>query len=140
LTGRSSTSSFARWASNIAGAGGCCWWGAQRWCTRSPDHYIPLPAGYADRHVYIGTYGQVDAFHFDLYSTALSKIERGRVQDLRDVVLLLQDRRIKWQDLERYFHEILPKMGLKSLRQDPAEFEKNFRALEALWRAAGGNP
>lgn len=106
----------------------------------SPDHFIPLPTGYADRHVFIATYGQVDAFHFDLYSTALSKIERGRVQDLRDVVLLLQARRTEWQDLERYFHEILPKMGLKSLRQDPAEFEKNFHALAALWRAAGGTP
>jgi hypothetical protein len=57
----------------------------------SPDHFIPLPAGFANRHVFIATYGQVDVFHFDLYSTALSKIERGRVQDLRDVVLLLQD-------------------------------------------------
>lgn len=106
----------------------------------SPGHFIPLPAGHRDRHVYIGTYAQLDAFHFDLYSTALSKIERGRVQDLKDVVLLLQHQRIEWEALQRYFHEILPQMALQSLRQDPEEFEMNFEALAAQWRAAGGHP
>ena len=106
----------------------------------SPGDFIPLPAGYASRHIFIGTFGQVDVFHFDLYSTSLSKVERGRRQNLRDVVLLLQDRRIEWSLLEGQFRELLPQMELKSLRQDSAEFEKNFRALEALWRSAGGNP
>lgn len=106
----------------------------------SPSDFIPLPAGYANRHIFIGTFGQVNVFHFDLYSTSLSKVERGRRQDLRDVVLLLQDRRIAWEQLDRQFQEILPLMELKSLRQDSAEFEENFRALEAQWRSAGGNP
>jgi hypothetical protein len=106
----------------------------------SPGDFIPLPAGYANRHIFIGTFGQVDAFHFDLYSMALSKTERGRVTDLKDVVLLLQKQHIEWKMLESQFREILPLMDMKSLRQDSAEFEKNFRALEALWRSAGGNP
>ncbi len=106
----------------------------------SPGDFIPLPAGYANRHILIGTFGQVDVFHFDLYRMALSKIERGRVTDLKDVVLLLQNRRIEWDVLERLFREILPLMDLKSLKQDAAEFEKNFRALENQWRSAGGLP
>src|SRR5687767_10948666 len=29
----------------------------------SPGDFIPLPAGYANRHIFIGTFGQVDVFH-----------------------------------------------------------------------------
>lgn len=106
----------------------------------SPGDFIPLPAGYANRHIYVGTFGQIDVFHFDLYSVALSKVERGRVGDLKDVVLLLHSGRIAWDVLKSQFREILPQMEFKSLKQDAAEFEKNFHALESQWRSAGGNP
>ena len=43
----------------------------------SPGDFIPLPAGYESRHVYIDRFGLLEVLHFDLYSTALSKIERG---------------------------------------------------------------
>ena len=104
----------------------------------SPGDLIPLPAGYADRHEFIGCYGQVDVFHFDWYSNALSKIERGRQQDLADVVTMLQHGRIEWDRLASMFQEILPLMGKKSLRQKPADFALNFGALKALWHSAGG--
>jgi hypothetical protein len=104
----------------------------------SPGDFIPLPAGYMDRHEFIGRYGQVEVFHFDWYSNALSKIERGRQQDLADVVALLQHERIEWSRLEAMFHEILPLMGKKSLRQKPGDFALNFQALQALWHSAGG--
>ena len=104
----------------------------------SPGDFIPLPGGYANRHVYIGRYGQLDVFHFDLYSTALSKVSRGREQDYADVLALLTQARIDWVKLEKYYQEILPLIGLKSLKQNPVEFAKNFRALETQWRAAGG--
>jgi len=106
----------------------------------SPGDFIPLPGGYADRREFIGRFGQLNVFHFDHYSTALSKIERGRTQDLADVILLLQARRIDWAQLDTFFREILPRMGTQSLKQDPVEFEKNFRALEGMWRTSGGLP
>lgn len=105
----------------------------------SPADFIPLPAGYEDRREFIGRFGSLDVFHFDLYSTALSKIERGRVQDLEDVLTLLRAGRLDWDRLHAYFDEILPRMGQHSLRQDPVEFEQNFQALAALWRAAPGS-
>ena len=104
----------------------------------SPGDFIPLPAGFESRHEYIGRFGQVDVFHFDFYSTALSKIERGRQQDLTDVVTLLNNDRIEWGRLEAMYREILPLMGQVSLRQKPGDFARNFGALEALWRTAGG--
>lgn len=99
----------------------------------SPGDFIPLPKGFQERHQFVERFGSIDLFHFDLYSTALSKIERGRTQDMEDVLELLQKNKIEWEQLEKYFREILPQMGRQSLKQDPIEFEENFRALEALW-------
>ena len=104
----------------------------------SPAEFIPLPAGAENRHEFIGRFGQVDVFHFDWYSTALSKIERGRKQDLVDVVTLLQNKRLEWDELQAMFREILPLVGQKSLKQNPEVFALNFRALAALWHSAGG--
>ena len=56
----------------------------------SPADFIPLPAGYRERSQYVGRYGLLDVFHFDLYSTALSKIERGTENDFADVLALLR--------------------------------------------------
>lgn len=100
----------------------------------SPGDFIPLPKGFEERHQFVERFGSIDVFHFDLYSTALSKIERGRTQDIEDVLELLRKNKIGWKQLEIYFQEILPQMGRQSLKQDPIEFEENFRALEALWR------
>ena len=106
----------------------------------SPGDSIPLPAGYAERHLVVGSFGTIDVFHFDLYSAALSRLARGREQDYQDVVALLRMKRIAWPKLNEYYQEILPQMGLRTLKQDPFEFELNFGALETQWRSAGGNP
>lgn len=99
----------------------------------SPGDFIPLPAGWRDRSEFVGRFGGLDVFHFDLYSTSLSKIERGTEQDYADVLALLRGGRIAWLTLEQHFAEILPQFGRKSLKQDPADFEKKFRALGNKW-------
>jgi hypothetical protein len=104
----------------------------------APSDFIPLPDGYAGRHQYVGRYGQVDVFHFDLYSMALSKIERGRRQDQLDVLALLESNRLSWDRLQAMYSEILPLMEQKSLKQDSKDFTLNFSAIQALWRQAGG--
>jgi hypothetical protein len=86
------------------------------------------------RHAYIDRFGWLDVFHFDLYSMALSKIERGRVQDVEDVLALLQADHLDWPKLAACLQDVFPRMGSASLRQDPLEFTQNFRALEQLWR------
>ena len=101
----------------------------------SPGDFVPLPEGYASRHLFVERFGKIDVFHFDLYSTALSKIERGRTQDNEDVLALLSRGKIEWERLAGFFQEILPRFGRESLRQDPVEFRRNFEALEELWRA-----
>ncbi len=99
----------------------------------SPGDFIPLPAGYQERAVFIGRYGQLDVFHFDLYSTALSKIARGTEEDLSDVLALLRAGRLDMVSLDRYYKEIRPQFAGKSLRQDLKEFDAKFKALHSMW-------
>lgn len=98
----------------------------------SPGDFIPLPPGWKGRCIYIGTFGQVSAFHFDLYSTALSKIDRGTDVDLEDVTALLQNEKIEWEKLKEFYQAILPDYGTRSLRQDPARLRQNFKILEEM--------
>lgn len=104
----------------------------------SPGDFIPLPPGYESRHIFIERFGSIDLYHFDPYSTALSKIERGRTQDYEDVIALLRSGNIEWDRLAAAFEQILPQVGRHSLKQDPAEFTAHFRDLETMWNAARG--
>lgn len=97
----------------------------------SPGDFIPLPKGWKERSPYLGTFGSVTVFHFDLYSTSLSKIERGTEVDFDDVRALLQNGKIKWEKLESFYQEILPQYGKRSLKQDPAKIRRNFEILKA---------
>jgi hypothetical protein len=104
----------------------------------SPGHFIPLPPGYRDRCRFIGRYGLLDAFHFDLYSMALSKIERGTEEDFSDVLILLQSGQIAIEELDRHFQAILPHIAEESLKQDPEEFQQKFQVLVQMWEKRRG--
>jgi hypothetical protein len=52
--------------------------------------FIPLPPASESRRQFVGRYGQVDVYIFDLYSIALSKIARGFESDLEDAQFLLK--------------------------------------------------
>lgn len=74
----------------------------------APSDFIPELPGWQDRCQYIGREGSVSFFHYDPYSQALSKIERGHDQDLRDVESMLQDGLIERQKLYALFLQIEP--------------------------------
>ncbi|MFQ5611128.1 MAG: DUF6036 family nucleotidyltransferase [Anaerolineae bacterium] len=101
----------------------------------SPGDFIPLPSGYMERSQFIDRFNQIEVFHFDLYSTALSKIARGTEEDFSDVLTLLRGGRITLQQLETYFTEIQPQIATASLKQNPAEFQRKFQALVDMWMA-----
>jgi hypothetical protein len=103
----------------------------------SPADFIPLPRGYRERSPFVGRYNQIDVFHFDLYSMALSKIERGTEEDFSDVIILLRSGRIEFSILDACFHEILPLVGVASLNQDPEEFRRKFDALRQIIAQTG---
>lgn len=99
----------------------------------SPADFIPLPSGYRERSPFIGRYGQLEVLHFDLYSTALSKIERGTEGDLDDVLSLLRSGRIELAAMTGYFEEIMVRYAVESLRQDPVEYRRKFEILKEKW-------
>ena len=51
----------------------------------SPSDFIPELPGWQERSRFIVREGKIDAFHYDFYSQALSKIQRGHAKDLEDL-------------------------------------------------------
>lgn len=99
----------------------------------SPRDFIPLPAGWRERGIYVGRFGALDVFHFDLYSVALSKIERGTERDFQDVIALVRSGRIDLIELDAAFHEILPRVATEGMAgMDPAVFEEHYHYLRSL--------
>jgi hypothetical protein len=56
----------------------------------SPPDFIPELPGWRDRSPFVLREGEVQVHHFDPYSQALSKIERGFEQDREDVAALIE--------------------------------------------------
>lgn len=106
----------------------------------SPGDFIPLPAGWKERAKFVGRFGQVDVFHFDLYSTALSKIERGREGDYQDVLALLDAGQIEMAELKLALANIMPRVELESLKRNPERFKRNFAALEQMFAEQNDEP
>lgn len=95
----------------------------------SPADFIPLPDGFESRAIYVGRYGSVDVYHFDPYSTALSKIERGTEKDFDDVVAMVRGGLLSQEKLEECFQQVMRRYGKESLRQDERRFRAHFAAL-----------
>ena len=73
----------------------------------SPDHFIPALAGWRKRSPFIAREGSLTFRHYDLYAQALSKIERGHDQDLRDVGRMLGDGLVDRSELLRRFERAI---------------------------------
>lgn len=101
----------------------------------SPDHFIPPPAGWQERSIFIARYGEVDFFHFDFYSQALAKIERGTERDLSDVGAMVAARLLKLDRLREVFEGIQPQLvrypGIDASAFG-AKFEAAARSLELM--------
>lgn len=72
----------------------------------SPADFIPELPAWRDRSIFICRRGKVDFYHYDPYSQALSKLERGHARDLIDVDGMLEARLIERKRLYELFEEI----------------------------------
>jgi len=72
----------------------------------SPDDFIPAVPGWEARSPLIVTHGLLSFHHFDLYSQALSKIERGHDRDMKDVSSMLELGFIERSSTLDYFNQI----------------------------------
>ena len=92
-----------------------------------PPDFIPLLPGWEDRCRFIAREGTVSFFHYDPYSQALSKIERGHDRDNEDVEAMLNLGLIEREKLASSFQDIRP-----NLYKYPAIDQKDF--AEAVQR------
>jgi hypothetical protein len=76
----------------------------------SPPDFIPELPGWRERSPFVLREGGVDVHHFDLYSQALSKIERGFDQDLDDVRTMIVRGLVKPERLREYYEAIEPEL------------------------------
>lgn len=89
--------------------------------------FIPLPPGAEERRRFIGRFGQVDVYVYDLYTIALSKIARGFETDLEDVIFLVKANFIDLAELQKLFQSILPRARQTDII--PSEFQQYFQDL-----------
>jgi hypothetical protein len=89
----------------------------------SPSDFIPELPGWRERSLFIACHGQIDFYHYDPYSQALSKLERGHSRDLVDVDAMLRSGLILRDVLIRYFTEIEPRL-IRYPALDPASFRR----------------
>jgi hypothetical protein len=76
----------------------------------SPGDFIPLPSGWEERSLDAGHEGRLRCFHFDPYSQALAKLERGLDHDLVDVDALIGRGLVDRARLPAMFEEIAPQL------------------------------
>ncbi len=99
----------------------------------APSDFIPLVPGWETRSRFIRREGKVSYYHYDPYSQALSKIERGHEQDVFDVRAMLDNGLIERKRLIELFKEIEPLL-YKYPAIDPKSFSiavKRFVDSEA---------
>jgi hypothetical protein len=72
----------------------------------SPPDFVPELPGWRERSPYVFEEGRIVVRHFDPYSQALAKVERGFEQDLADVRAMLDAGLINSQRALELFHEI----------------------------------
>lgn len=72
----------------------------------SPDHFIPPLPDWVKRSQFVGRFGKLDVYHYDFYSQALAKIERGHQRDLSDVENMVQHGLIERIKVGEFFQKI----------------------------------
>ena len=96
----------------------------------SPADFIPLPRAWRERSPFVDRAGRLSFRHFDLYSQALAKLERGHAQDLDDVQEMLRRQLIEKTELRLAFAEIEPEL-YRFPAVDPADFRTSLEGLLA---------
>lgn len=97
----------------------------------SPPDFIPELEGWRERSPFLFQEGRLSVHHFDPYSQALSKIERGFDLDLEDVAAMIERHLVEPGRLRELFAEIEP-----DLYRYPAIDSGSFRGK--LNRALSG--
>lgn len=94
----------------------------------SPPDFIPELPGWRDRCTYAFTEGDVDVYHFDPYSQALAKLERGLDRDLGDVLAMRERGLIEPDRILDLYEAIEPEL-YRYPAIDPPSFRRRVEAF-----------
>ena len=72
----------------------------------SPADFLPPLPGWEERSPFIAQEAAIAFHHYDFYSQALSKLERGHVKDLADVSAMVRDRLVDPAKLLDLFNQV----------------------------------
>jgi hypothetical protein len=89
----------------------------------SPAHFIPVPAGWEGRSIFVAREGRLSFYHYDPYAQALAKLERGHAQDLDDVRSLVATGLVEPARAMAFLREIEPEL-YRFPAVDPAAFRQ----------------
>ena len=92
----------------------------------SPPDFIPELPGWRERSPFVVREGALDVHHFDPYSQALSKVERGFEQDLEDVRAMIDSGLVDPGLALGLFDRIRDQL-FRYPAIDPASFEAKIR-------------
>jgi hypothetical protein len=93
----------------------------------SPPDFVPELPGWRERSPLVFREGRVDVHQFDLYSQALSKIERGFEQDLADVRMMISRGLVEPMRLREFYDAIEPEL-YRYPAIDPPSFRRQVDA------------
>lgn len=96
----------------------------------SPGDFIPVPDGWEDRSIFAAREGRLTFSHFDPYSQALAKLERGHAQDLEDVRALRSRGLIDPERALAYFRRLEPEL-YRYPAVDPTSFRRRVEEMLA---------
>jgi hypothetical protein len=97
----------------------------------APDDFLPELPGWRERSASVGRFGKVSVIHYDFYSQALAKLERGHAQDVDDVRTMALRGLVRPERLLEMLAAIEP-----DLFRFPAVDPKSFRrAVEEFVRS-----
>lgn len=94
----------------------------------APSDFIPPLPGWEDRSLFIARYGEIDFYHYDPYSQALSKLERGHRRDLADVDAMFDRGLVKRDRLWGLFTQIESDL-IRYPATEPAAFRSAVLAV-----------
>jgi hypothetical protein len=99
----------------------------------SPPDFIPELPGWRDRSPFVFREGSVDVHHFDPYSQALAKLERGFAHDLVDVDEMIARGMVERPKLAELFEAIEAQL-YRYPAIDAGEFARRVTQRTGNWQ------
>jgi hypothetical protein len=65
----------------------------------SPADFLPVPPGAHERSRYVGRFGPIDVYYYDLASLVIEKAARAYEQDLDDAEQLVRSGQVGWTEV-----------------------------------------